>query len=106
MVGARLLVIGKAFELGASRMEGVEWIVVGEAFSEGAGGIGQLPFASARTVTNVIQRKDGRIMRADRVTTRGVDLAEQVAGKTALQKAGRQLSEGLLRKFLEPAEGP
>ena len=47
-----------------------------EAFSEGAGIMGRLRFASARAEINVMQRRDGRIVRADRVTTRGVDLAK------------------------------
>ena len=79
----------------------MDWVIVGEAFSQGAGVMGQLQFASARAEINVIQRKDGRIVRADRVTTRGVDLAEQIAGKTALEKAGRQLAQGLLRQMIE-----
>ena len=94
------------FESGAGTawprsLEGVDWVIVGEAFSQGAGVMGQLQFASARAEINVIQRKDGRIVRADRVTTRGVDLAEQIAGKTALEKAGRQLAQGLLRQMIE-----
>ena len=97
------------FEAGANpswprSLEGVDWVIIGEAFSEGAGGMGQLRFASARAEINVIQRKDGRLVRADRVTTRGVDLAEQIAGKTALEKAGRQLAEGLLRHIIRDTD--
>ncbi|BAM04646.1 CsgG/HfaB family protein [Phycisphaera mikurensis] len=82
-------------------LEGVDWVVVGEGFSEGAGAMGRLRFANARAEINVVRREDGRIVLADRVTTRGVDLAEQVAGKSALQKAGRRLVEGLLRRLIE-----
>ena len=67
--------------------------------------MGRLRFASARAEVNVIRRRDGRIVLADRATTRGVDLAEQVAGKTALQKAGRRLAASLLRALADPPPG-
>ena len=70
-------------------LEGVDMVIVGEAFSEGGGNLGQLRLASARAEINVIARKDGQIVLADRATTRGVDLAEEIAGKSALEKAGR-----------------
>lgn len=82
-------------------LEGVDLVVVGEAFSEGGGRLGQLRLASARAEINVISRQNGRIVLADRVTTRGVDLAEQIAGKTALQKAGRVMGVSVLRYLVE-----
>lgn len=100
----------EGFEAGGSTswprsLEGVDLVVVGEGFSEGAGSMGRLRFASARAEINVVQRSDGRIVLADRVTTRGVDLAEQVAGKTALEKAGRHLAAELLRFLIDrPAD--
>ncbi len=53
----------------------------------------------ARAEINVIDRKTGRIVLAGRRTDRAVDLAEAIAGKTALQKAGRKLSIEVLRHF-------
>lgn len=82
-------------------LEGVELVVVGEAFSEGAQRIGGLRSSAARAEINVISRKDGRIVLADRATTRAVDVAEEVAGKTALEKAGRRLAFGLLTHLAE-----
>lgn len=78
-------------------LEGVEVVIIGEAFSESAGRMGQLQLASARAEINLITRKQGRVIHADRSTTRAVDLAEEVAGKTALEKAGRVLGERVLR---------
>lgn len=84
-------------------LEGVDVVIVGEAFSESAGTMGSLRLASARAEINCIARENGRIIHADRVTTRGVDLAEEIAGKTALEKAGRVLAERLLAKLAKDA---
>lgn len=88
-------------------LEGVELVIVGEAFSETGLSLGNLRTASARAEINVISRHDGRIVRADRTTTRAVDVAEAVAGKTALEKAGRQLGAGILQYLAHrPAAEP
>jgi hypothetical protein len=86
-------------------LEGVEVIIVGEAFSESAGTLGSLRLASARAEINAITRKDGKIIHADRATTRAVDLAEEVAGKTALEKAGRVLGVRLLDMLINEQAG-
>ncbi len=85
-------------------LEGVNVIIVGEAFSESAGSMGDLRLASARVEINAIARKDGRIVHADRATTRAVDLADEIAGKTALQKGGRIIGERLLRYLVDSTE--
>ncbi|MEO0515267.1 MAG: hypothetical protein AAF086_08240 [Planctomycetota bacterium] len=77
-------------------LEGVDLVIIGEAFSESGGTLGQLRLASARAEINVIARQNGEIVFADRATTRGVDLAEEIAGKTALEKAGRRFAINLL----------
>jgi len=77
----------------------VDFVITGEAFSEFAARIGNLRSCLARAEVNMISRKDGKIVAADRATTRAVDLAENVAGKTALQKAGRALAMRMLRYF-------
>lgn len=86
-------------------LEGVNVVIIGEAFSESAGSLGDLRLASARAEINVISRKDGRIIHADRATTRAVDLADEVAGKTALEKAGRVIGERLLTYLIESTGG-
>lgn len=72
-------------------MDSADVVIVGEAFSEFALRTGDLVTCAARAEINVIDRKTGRVIVADRETTRAVDLAENIAGKTALQGAGRKL---------------
>ncbi|MCX5683953.1 MAG: hypothetical protein NT049_09745 [Planctomycetota bacterium] len=89
-------------------------IVVGEAFSEFALRTGDLVTCAARAEVNLISRHNGEILLADRDTQRAVDLAEAIAGKTALQKAGHRLGLAVCRRLVEykgpilppPAKGP
>ncbi len=90
-------------------LKDADLIVVGEAFSEFALRTGDLVTCAARAEINLIERHTGRIVLADRSTDRGVDLAEGIAGKTALQKAGRRLALAVCRKLVEyrrPAAKP
>lgn len=75
-------------------------VIVGEAFSEFALRTGELVTCAARAEINLIDRHTGRILLADRQTARAVDLAEVIAGKTALQIAGRRLAVAVCRKLL------
>jgi TolB-like protein len=75
-------------------------IVVGEAFSEFALRTGDLVTCAARAEINLISRHSGEILLADRDTQRAVDLAEAIAGKTALQKAGRRLGVTVCRRLV------
>lgn len=79
----------------------VDMLIVGEAFSESASRIGELVSVAARAEINVIRRSDGRIVHADRATVRAVDLAERIASKKSLEKAGRRLGIDLLRHFAQ-----
>lgn len=80
---------------------GVKLIVTGDAFSEFAARIGNLVSCEARVEIKVTDRKTGEVLFSDRATTRAVDLAENVAGKTALQKAGRMVGIRLLQRLAE-----
>lgn len=75
----------------------VDIVITGEAFSEFGVRIGNLVSCSARAEINVISRKDGRIVLADRITTRAVDLSENIAAKKALEKAGRAMGVAILQ---------
>jgi hypothetical protein len=95
----------------ANKLDGAHWpkslqnadmVITGEAFSEFAARIGNLVSCLARAEINVISRKDGKIVLADRETTRAVDLAENIAGKKALEKAGRALGVRVLEHFAQP----
>jgi curli biogenesis system outer membrane secretion channel CsgG len=80
---------------------GVKYVVQGKAFSEFAARIATLVNCSARLEVNIVDRKTGEVVYTDRVTTRAIDLAENIAGKTALQKAGRAVGVHILHEFKE-----
>ncbi len=82
-------------------MAKVDVLIAGEAFSEFATRIGNIVSCSARAEINVVNRKDGKIALADRVTVRAADLSENIAGKKALQSAGRAMAIRLLEHFAE-----
>jgi hypothetical protein len=79
-------------------------VIVGEAFSEFAVRTGELVTCTARAEVNLIDRHNGTIILADRETRRAVDLSEVLAGKTALQSAGRRLGISIAQKLLEYAK--
>ena len=85
-------------------LAGVDVVIVGEGFSEFAARIGNLVSCVARAEINLIQRSNGQILLADRTTERGVDLSQNFAGKSALQKAGRVLGVRVLEYFCEQAK--
>jgi hypothetical protein len=59
---------------------------------------------TGRAEVNLVDRHTGEILLADRQTERAVDLAEQTAGKTALQKAGHKLALAVCRRLAAPPE--
>jgi hypothetical protein len=77
----------------------VTYVVEGEAFSEFAARIATLVNCSARVELKMLKRGTNEVDYEDRQTTRAIDLSENVAGKTALQKAGRLLGIRLLQHF-------
>ncbi len=76
-----------------------DFLITGEGFSEFAGRQGNLISVKARLEVNVVDRENGRVLAADRQTSIAVDLSEQIAGKTALQKASAQLAERVFSKL-------
>lgn len=88
---------------------GVTLEIGGEAMSEFAARIGNLVSCSARAEITVKNRKTREVLFTHRRTARAVDLSEQIAGKTALQRAGRIVGIRLLEHFirtLPAAEAP
>lgn len=80
---------------------GVDLVLAGEAFSEVTGEMRGLVSSAARAEVNLIRRSDGRIVLADRTTTRAVDLAQNTSGRKALQKAGRVIAIKVLQYLAE-----
>jgi TolB-like protein len=78
---------------------GVKYLIDGEAFSEFAARIATLVNCSARVEIKMTDRKTGEVAFTDRQTARAIDLAENIAGKTALQKAGHQLGIRIVQYF-------
>ena len=73
--------------------------ITGEAFSEVAGRVGDLVSVKARVEVKAVDRKTGKVLASDRQTAVVVDLAEQIAGKAALEQAAGALAERILPKL-------
>ena len=81
---------------------GVALMVDGQAFSEFAARIGEnLVSCIVRVELKVSDRKTNEILLIDRQTARAVDLSENIAGKTALQKAARTLGIRMLQRWAD-----
>jgi TolB-like protein len=79
-------------------------LITGEGFSEFAARHGNLVSVKARLEVKAIDRETGRVLAIDRHVSIGVDLSEQIAGKTALQDAAASLAAAVLPKLVEPAQ--
>jgi len=89
------------FDKGTARRNDADILIVGEAFSERAMGIGNMISVKARVEVRAIERETGRIIAIDRQTTVAVDIAEAIAAKNALQQAGALLAERMLPKIVK-----
>ena len=77
--------------------------VTGDAFSEMAGRRGNLVSCRSRMEIKVTQPATGKLLRVDRQTDVAVDLAENIAGKTALQNAALKLIDRIVPVLLPNA---
>jgi curli biogenesis system outer membrane secretion channel CsgG len=76
-------------------------LIKGEAFSETAGRVGDIVTAKARVEIKVVDRKTDKVVAVDRQVAVAADLAEQSAGKAALQEAASAIAERLLPKLVK-----
>lgn len=80
---------------------GAEVIIIGEAFSESAGrGIGGMESCRARVEARAIKTDTGEILVADGRHAGSLDIAEAIAGKKALQKAGGELADYFIEQIV------
>lgn len=75
-------------------------VISGEAFSAAAGRKGNLHVAKARVEIKAVAVKAGEVLAVDRETSVAVDLAEQTAGKTALQRAAEAIALRIFPKLV------
>jgi len=76
-------------------------ILEGEAFSEFASRHNDLISVKARVEVKAVNAKTGERIATDRQTEIAVDLAEHVAGKSALQNAAAEIASRLLPKLVQ-----
>jgi hypothetical protein len=72
----------------------------GEGLSELLGRRGELVSVRARVEVQAVDRRTGRVLAVDRQTAVVVDLAEQLAGKAALEQAAAAIAERMLPKLV------
>ena len=75
--------------------------ITGEAFSAYGLRKGNLISCRSRVELKVQDRRDGRILAVDRQTSVAVDIAEQVAAKSALQNAAAEIAERILPRIAQ-----
>jgi serine/threonine protein kinase/TolB-like protein len=76
-------------------------VIKGEAFSETTGRTGNIVTVKARVEITVVDRKTDQVVAVERQVAVVADLAEQAAGKAALQEAAAAISERLLPKLVK-----
>jgi hypothetical protein len=76
-------------------------VISGEAFSAAAGRKGNLHIGKARVEIKAVAAKSGDVLAVDRETSVAVDLAEQTAGKTALQQAAESIAIRILPRLVK-----
>ena len=70
---------------------GVGMILKGEALSEFGARIGNINSCTARVELQIVKNGDNKTLLSDRETARAADLSENIAAKSAMQKAARNI---------------
>ena len=83
------------------KIEKVDVLIIGEAFSEFAMRKRNLVSGKARVELQAIDCKTGRVLAIDREANTAVDLSEHMAAKKALQEAASNLCYRLIPEFVD-----
>jgi hypothetical protein len=84
--------------------ETADVLIVGEATSVVGLRHGTLISAKVRLEVKAVDRRSGLVLVVDRETARAVDLNEQLAGKTGLQKAAATIADRMLPKLAQEVD--
>ena len=118
-VGSRMSV-AKPMSMTAQQMNqaaqqfGVDIMIVGEAFSEGVGDVGQwlpgnqttkMQSCRARLEAKIYVVRTGQIIAADGKYGSAIDISESIAAKKALSSAGQQMGEYFVEQLLNLGSG-
>lgn len=87
------------------KIEKVDVLLIGEAFSEFALRRGNLVSCKARVELRAIDRRTGRILAIERGTSAAVDLSEQIAGKKALQEVAATIAYRIIPEMVDNWHG-
>jgi len=82
-------------------LEGADIAIVGQGFSEYAATTEKLISCKARLEIKAVEVKTGKILAVGRATTTAVDLAENIAAKSALQKAASEIAVKLIPEAVD-----
>ena len=74
-------------------------ILTGEGMSEYATRIKSLISVKSRLEIKLVERESGKVVYSDRQTSLAIDLAENIAGKKALQNASADIAERMLKEL-------
>jgi TolB-like protein len=85
---------------------GVDYIIVGEAFSEAVGFVGSGLFSCrARVEARAIRTDNARILATNGFHAGGVDLTESTSAKVALNNAGEMMGDYMVKQLLSGIGG-
>jgi len=76
-------------------------VLSGEGISEYATRVNNLISVKSRLEIKLVERKTGKIVVSDRQTSLAVDLAENIAGKQALQDAAADIAQRMLNQMVK-----
>jgi hypothetical protein len=74
--------------------------IVGEAFSEFGMQKAGLVSSKGRLEVRAIERASGKVLAVDRETSAAVDLSEEIAGKSALQRAAQEIAKRFIPQLV------